>query len=68
MKLPFLVFNFNFAATRHNAFKFSVYSLKNINYECEHSYATENVYNTARECHQDFKNFLRSLMCKNFVH
>ena len=52
-------FYFNFTATHRNAFNFSLYSLRNMNCECELNYATENVYNSVRECHQNFKNFLK---------
>ena len=52
-------FYFNFTATHCNAFNFSLYSLRNMNCECELNYATENVYNSVRECHQNFKNFLK---------
>ena len=48
------------------ALRFSFYLLRNMNCECEHNYATENVHKTVRECHQNCKNFLRSLMRKSF--
>ena len=64
----FFFFTFNFAATRHNAFKFSLYSLRKTNCECEHNYAIEKVYNTVRKCHQNCKNFCRSFIRKSFVH
>ena len=38
-----------------------------MNCEYEHNYATENVYNTVRECHQNCKKFIRSLMRKSEV-
>ena len=52
----------------NNAFKFSLYSLRNMNCEYEHNYATENLSNTVRECHQNCKNFLRSLTRKMLLY